>query len=273
MTTLLVGGDRAPQWRAWVTAEWLKLRTVRSTTITLAIAFVVAIGFGALACDRYAVHLAELAGTAKRAEFVTGFDATSQSLVGNAIAQLAIGVLGVLVVTSEFATGMVRASLAAMPLRRGWIAAKLAVFTAVALVVGQLLTFTSFFVGQAILGTQHVGVSIADTSALGSVVATGLYLTLIGMLGVGLGLVIRHTAGALSTLLALLFMLPVLAAPLPQPLQWHITRFFPEIIGEQASTATPLAEHFPIWGGIGLIVAYVAATVGLGAALLSRRDA
>jgi ABC-2 type transport system permease protein len=259
-------------WSAFLTAEWIKLRTVRSTAITLGVAVVLAIGFGALACQRFAAHLSTVSTPGQHAAMLVGFDPTSQSLVGNAIAQLAIGALGVLIVTSEYATGMIRASLIAMPLRQQWIAAKLAVFGAVALVAGQFLTFTSFWIGQAILAPQHVGVSIGDPGVLRSVIATGLYLSLIGLLGACLGLIIRHTAGALCTLLGIVFILPALTAIFPQPLQDHIARFLPESIGEQAATVAQLSERFPVWDGIALMLCYVTVAYGIGALLLQRRD-
>jgi ABC-2 type transport system permease protein len=260
-------------WSSFVSAEWIKLRTVRSTTITLAIAAVFAVGFGALACERFAAQLADMSTAAQRAGFLFKFDATSQSLIGNAVAQLAIGTLGVLVVTSEFGTGMIRASIIAMPQRRQWITAKLAVFGAVAIFVGQVLTFTSFWVGQAFLAGQHVGVSITDAGVLRSVVATGLYVSLIGLLGAGLGLIIKHTAGAITTLLGMLFVLPVLTQVFPEPLQWQILRFLPESIGEQAATVSQLSERFPLWGGMALMVGYAVVLLGFGTYLLQRRDA
>jgi ABC-2 type transport system permease protein len=170
-------------WRSFLVAEWIKLRSVRSTLITLAVAAISAVGIGAFACIRYAQQHAAALAHAGSGTVIVNLDATSQSLIGNALAQLAIGTLGVLIVTSEFGTGMIRASLAAMPQRGAWIAAKLSVFGLVALVVGQALTFASFGIGQAILGRHHLGASLGDPAALRSVVTTGLYVALIGLLG------------------------------------------------------------------------------------------
>jgi hypothetical protein len=263
----------APQLcRSFVAAEWIKLRTVRSTVFTLALSVVCAVGFGALACQRLAAQVTGMS-PAQQADYLRGIDVTAQSLIGNALAQLAVGTLGVLIVTSEFGTGMIRASLAAMPQRGAWIAAKLAVFGAVAAVVGQALTFTSFGIGQAVLSTQHVGVSLSDPGVLRSVVATGLYLALVGLLGAALGLIIKHTAGAVTTLLGLIFVLPALLGALPEPLQGQVARFLPENIAERAATAGQLSDRFPPWGGIALMVGYVVVLVGLGLFLLQRRDA
>lgn len=259
---------------AFLTAEWIKLRTLRSTTITLFAAVLAAVGIGALACQRLAAQLNGLPSAGRqRADLLHGMDLASHSLLGNAIAQLAIGTLGVLVVTGEFGTGMIRASLAAMPQRQGWIAAKLAVFGAVALVMGQLLTFASFGVGQAILSGQHVGLSLGDPGALRSVVATGLYVALIGLMGAAFGLIIRHTAGALTTLLGVLFILPALIGILPASWQPHVLQFLPETIGEQSASASRLSEHLAPWIGISMMVGYVAVLLAIGCTLLQRRDA
>jgi ABC-2 type transport system permease protein len=277
MSVLDVAAGPAPTWpqvwRSFARAEWIKLRTVRSTLITLIVAAVSAIGFGALACERFAHEYAGISNPAAHLAFLDGFDPTSQSLLGNAVAQLAIGTLGVLIVTSEFGTGMIRASLAAMPQRGGWVAAKLCVFGLVAAVLAQVLTLTSFGVGQVFLGRQHIGASLGDPKVLAAVIATGLYVALIGLLGATLGLIIKHTAGAISTLLGILFVLPVLMGALPLHLQDQIGRFLPENIGEQAATASQLSERFPPWGGIALLIGYDAILLAVGLFLLRRRDA
>jgi ABC-2 type transport system permease protein len=260
-------------WSSFAAAEWIKIRTVRSTFITLAVSVVVAVGFGALACQRLVAQIAGLSSAGDRGNYLQGIDVTSRSLIGNAFAQLLIGALGVLVVTSEFGTGMIRASVIAMPQRQRWIAAKLAVFAAVVLVAGQILTFASFGIGQAILRTQHVGVSIGDPGVLRSVVATGLYIALIGLIGASLGLIIRHTAGALTSLIGIVFVLPALASAFSEPLQGQIVRLLPESIGEQSSSVLRVSDRFPIWGGIALMLVYATVLYTLGAVLLHRRDA
>lgn len=264
--------DRRPVFRSFLTAEWIKLRTVRSTTYTLIAAAIVSVGIGALACQRLAAELSGGTAPLDPNGQVGGLDNISRSLVGGIGAQLAIGALGVLVVTSEFGTGMIRATLAAMP-QRLWVAAKFGVFAAVAFLVGQLLTFTSFGVGQAILAPQHGGASLGDPGALRCVVATGIYITLVGLLGAAFGLIIRHTAGALSSLLGAIFVLPAISNAFPVHLQDTLTKYFPEMIGEQATRPGQLAHHFSAWGGIGLMVGYVALLTALGCWLLERRDA
>jgi hypothetical protein len=264
--------DRAV-FRSFVDAEWIKLRTVRSTIYTLTAAAVTAIGLGAFACQRLAAELSGGSppiGPDGRPNVV---DNIPHSLVGAIAAQLAIGALGVIVVTSEFSTGMVRASLAAMPQRGRWIAAKVGVFGAVALVVGLVLSFVSFLTGQAILAPQNAGASLADPGALRSVILTGVYLALIGLLGAAFGLLVRHTAGALTSLLGLLFVLPAFAQALPTHLHFALLPYFPEQIGEQATTSYQLSNAFPAWGGVALLAGYVAVLTLAGVVAVSRRDA
>jgi ABC-type transport system involved in multi-copper enzyme maturation permease subunit len=258
---------------SFLAAEWIKLRTVRSTLITLAVAVVLSVGLGVLACQRFAAHLSGLSDPGQHAQFLVNFDATSQSLIGNAFAQLAIGSLGVIVVTSEFGTGMIRASLAAMPQRGRWISAKFLVFSMVAIVIGQILTFSSFGIGQAVLASQHIGVSLSAPGVLRSVVVTGLYVALVGVLGAALGLLIKHTAGALSTLLGILLVLPVLLGVLPVHAAESVRRFLPESIGEQASTVSQISDRLTPWTGIGVMVGYAVVLFVLGLLLLRRRDA
>lgn len=263
----------ARAFRSFVIAEWIKLRTVRSTLYTLVVAAIVAVGIGAFACQRLAAELSGNTAPISPDGSVGGIDGISRSLIGGIAAQLAIGALGVLVVSSEFGTGMVRASLAAMPQRRRWVAAKLLVFAAVSLLVGQALTFASFAIGQAILASEHGGASLSNPAALRSVVATGIYISLVGLLGAAFGLIVRHTAGALSSLLGVLFVLPVIVTALPAHLQNTVIRYLPETVGEQAATPHQLANHFPTWGGIALMAGYAAALIAIGTALVARRDA
>jgi hypothetical protein len=160
-----------------------------------------------------------------------------------------------------------------MPQRGRWIAAKLGVFGTVALVVGLVLAFVSFLLGQAILAPQDAGASLADPGALRSVLATGAYLALIGLLGSAFGLLIRHTAGALTSLLGALFVLPALAQALPTHLHFALLPYFPEQIGEQATTSYSLSNAFSAWGGVALLASYAVVLTLAGIASVKQRDA
>ena len=138
-----------------VRSEWAKFRTVRSTYWSLIAAVVAMVGLGALISAVQSAHQ-------------VGFDAVSTSLSGVLLAQLAIGVLGVLFVTSEYSTGMIRTTFSAAPQRRIVIATKAAVFGVVAFVIGTLTSLVTFLVGQAVMSSH--GVSLSSPGALRSVI-------------------------------------------------------------------------------------------------------
>lgn len=259
--------------RSYLRAEWIKLRTVRSTHLALLAAAAAAIGIAALACGTDANHIGNMTSF-QRARFLgNDFDPASQSMVGNIIGQLAVGVLGILAVTSEYASGMIRSSLAAMPNRKAWMAAKLAIFAGVALIAGQVMTFGAFLIGQAMYSSQHVGLSLSDPGAMKVVLATGLYISLVGMLGAGLGFIIRHTTGAITALIAVTLVVPQLAGALPVSWQHKVVPFLPESIGERAASLRHLDHHLSTWTGVGMMVVYAVIAIGVAAFLLDRRDA
>src|SRR5581483_7058735 len=135
------------------------------------------------------------------------------------------------------------------------------------------LSFASFTAGQAMLSGEHVGWSLGHPNALRCVVATGLYLALVGLMAGAIGLIVRHTAGAITTLLGVLFVLPALSQVLPDSVRPQVTRFFPESIGEQSATGYQITTaHFSPWVGIALMTGYVAVLIATGCFLLQRRD-
>jgi hypothetical protein len=226
------------------------------------------VAVSALLCAAYVSRYDRLS-IAERATFrPIGF-----SLNGIYLAQLAIGVLGVLVITSEFGTGMIRATFAAMPQRRLVLAAKAAVFAAAATVVGIASSFAAFFAGQAILSGKGVGVSIASPGALRSVIGAGLYLTVLGLLAIGLGTIIRRTAGAIATVFGLVFVLPILVSELPSSWSDHIAKYLPSNAGFAMIGAPRGAPSLSPWLGFGLFCLYAAVALVAGGVFLSRRDA
>ena len=249
-------------------AEWTKLRSVRSTLWTLLATGGIMVGIGSLLCAAYVGRYDRLSPL----ERVT-FKPVSFSLNGLFLAQLAIGVLGVLVMTSEFGTGMIRATFTAMPQRRLVLAAKAAVFAAAAAVVGIASSFGAFFAGQAILAGKGVGVSITHAGALRSVVGAGLYLTVLGLLSLGLGTVIRRTAGSIATLFGLVFVLPILVAQLPSSWADPISKYLPTSAGLAIIGGERGATTLSPWVGFGLFCLYAAAALTAGAVSLARRDA
>jgi ABC-2 type transport system permease protein len=254
---------------AAVRAEWTKLRTVRSTMWSLLVAVAIIIGLGALFCaarvsrwDRF--DAAEL----------RRFDPTAFSLNGLFLAQLAIGVLGVLVITSEYATGQIRATLGATPQRTLVLAAKVLVFTAVTFVVGLVACFAAFFIGQSIFSAKHAQASLGDPDVLRAVVGGALYLSVLGALGIGLGAIFRRTAGAIAALVGMLLILPVLAGFLPSPWNDDVSKYLPgQAGGEIFRVVARSSNSLSPWTGFAVFVTYAVVSLVIGAVLLAKRDA
>jgi ABC-2 type transport system permease protein len=251
-------------------AEWTKLRSVRSTFWTLLAATVLTVGLGAIICAVFAAQWANLDRQTK-----LDFDAASFSLTGGILAQLAIAVLGVLVITSEFGSGMIRTSFIAVPQRLGVLAAKAAVFAAATFVVTLAACVTAFAIGQAILSTKHIGVGIGSPHALRSIVGTALYLTVLGLLALGIGSLLRKTAGAITAVVGILFVLPALSALLPSSLD-PVQRFLPSNAAQSMLTGGVQPHDGTVvlspWIGLGVFALYAVAALAGAAYLLVRRD-
>ncbi|HZU73656.1 MAG TPA: ABC transporter permease [Acidimicrobiales bacterium] len=252
--------------------EWTKLRSVRSTYWTLLFAIAATIGISALICSLYINRYAQLS-PADRFEF----NATRFSLNGLELAQLAIGVLGALVITNEYSTGVIRATLSAVPQRPSVLAAKALVFGAVILVVGEAASFAAFFLGQSILSSRHIEAHLGDPGVLRAVIGGGLYLTVLGLFALGIGTMIRHTAGAIATLFGLLLVLPGIVAALPLSWQNAIEKWLPANAGQaifrNGHGGFAGIHQLSPWAGLGIFCAYAAASLILGGVLLVRRDA
>ncbi len=248
-------------------SEFTKIRSVRSTYWTLLALVVVTIGMGTLACVG-AVSRPEDAGG-------PGFDATFRSLVGLILGQLIIAVLGALTITSEYSTGMIHTSLAIQPRRGVVFAAKGVVFAAVSLVTGLVASFASFFIGQAILSSKHLNVSLGQPQVLRAVIGAGLFLAVSGLLAFGLGAALRHTAAAITAAIAMLFVATILVNFLPQSWQVHVDRWLPFDAGSQVwSTVNPPGQHmFSAWTGFGVFAAYAVIAIVIGAIVFRTRDA
>ena len=247
-------------------AEACKLRSVRSTywALTAAVVFNVAVA---------AVLAIVLPGHLSTHEKQT-IDSVRVSLGGLHLSQIAIGLLGVLAVTSEYSSGMIRASLAAVPQRRLMLTAKALVFTAAALITGLAACFAAYLVFQAFLpAADPLRASLASPGVLRAVTGAGLYLTVLGMLGFGLGAVIRSSAGAVAALFGVLFVPTLLAALLPQSWQNTIGEYLPMNAGDAVYTVRPQAHTLGPWAGLGVFCLYAAAALAAGLVLISRRDA
>jgi ABC-2 type transport system permease protein len=251
-----------------VRSEWTKLRSVRSTYWTLVVAAAAAIGLSALISSIYVNRYDGLSAIEKAT-----FNPTAFSLNGLFFAQLAIAVLGVLVITGEYSTGMIRSTFAAVPQRRTVLAAKAAIFGAVTLVVGTVSCFIAFFVGQAILSAKGIEAHIGDPGVLRSVFGAGLYLSVLGLLALGLGALIRHSAGAIAAVFGLLFVLPGVVATLPSSWSNAIEKYLPSNAGQAIFRTIRDRSTLSPWVGFGVFCLYAAAVLVGAAVALTRRDA
>jgi hypothetical protein len=252
-----------------LSSEWTKLTSVRSTVWTLVITALAGVGVGALVTSAQAARFSTRSLAARLA-----FDPTRSSLSGMLLAQLAIGILGVLIVSAEYSTGTIRATFAAVPRRPMVLVAKVALFAAVAFVVGEIVSFVAFALGQHILSGKTPTASLSDPTVLRAVMSAGLYLTALGLLALGLATIIRHTAGAISTFVGLTFILPIIADVLPSSFANDVNRFFPADIGTRMMSANYHgADSFGPWLSFALLGGYAVGVLIAGGILLVRRDA
>lgn len=251
-------------------SELIKFRSLRSTWITYAVALLVADGLGALVSGLRGNEIHNRILTHVRTE---PFDAVGFTLHGVMLAQLAIGVVGVLFITGEYATGSIRSSITAVPKRTSVLAAKALVFGVITFVVSLVLTSVAFFVGQAILSSWNLQVTLSHPGAVRAVVGCAFYLTCVGLMGLGFGFAMRSTGGAIATLFGTVLVLPLIAQALPTSWQDHITKFLPLPIAEKMMSTVPGGVHSlsNAWGA-GMLAIYAVAALALGLAMLKRRD-
>jgi ABC-type transport system involved in multi-copper enzyme maturation permease subunit len=253
-------------------SEWTKLRSVRSTTWSLLATAVLTIAIGILATTTEAGRWAH-ADIGDR----LAFDPTSLSLAGFLFGQLAIGVLGVLVVSAEYSTGTIRATFGAIPHRNLVLVSKVAVFSGVAFVLGEVLSFASFFIGQALLSGSAPTASLSQSGVLRAVIGGGLFLTVLGLFALGLGSIIRHSAGAITAFVGIFFVIPLIVEALPVTIKNAVGKYLPDNIGATMTTVkqgfrTDVPTFSP-WVSFGLLCGYAAAALLVGGLLLVRRDA
>jgi ABC-type transport system involved in multi-copper enzyme maturation permease subunit len=246
-------------------SEFCKLRSVRSTFWALLMAVVSNVALAALGA-------LFLPGALSAQEKAT-VDVTRLSLAGLHLSQIALGVLGVLVITSEYGSGMIRATLSAVPRRRQVVTAKAIVFAVTALAVGISSSFAAWFVFQAFLSDDSLRLAIGDPGVLRAVAGGGLYLTVLGLLGLGLGAIIRAGAGAIAALFGLLFVPPLLLQLLPGSWQTTIGPYTPMEAGSQIFIVQPHEVSLAPWTGFGLFCLYAAVALGIGLWLINHRDA
>jgi ABC-2 type transport system permease protein len=287
-----------------IRSEFTKLRSVRSTYWTIAALFIVSVGIAAIAGFAIANNIQN------NPQNKAGMDATQAVLIAFfEFGQLIIAVLGALVITSEYSTGMIRTSLTAMP-RRGTVwAAKLIVFTTVTLIVSLITSFVAFFVGQAAMSGSGVSASlfhsvtipananmsppaggpgsgppvvtfsgtdvISPGTVLTAIIGCALFVTVVALIAFALGTIIRHTAGAITSAIGLMFVLPIIIQVLPNTWRWDVMRFFPDAAGRQLSvTIGQSNQHlWSAWPQFLVTIVYAAVLLAVGAYLFRKRDA
>ena len=289
--------------RGVIASEFTKIRSVRSTYWTLALLIVISAGIAAAIAAGTSSDLHNNPGNKN------GFDATQISLIGFfGLGQLIIAVLGALTITSEYSTGMIRTSLTAMPRRGTVYAAKLIVFSTVTLIVSMITSFVAFFVGQAAMSGSGVSASlfhsvtipadvnmspgpqgpngppnyqfighivISPGTVLTAIIGCALFVTVVALIAFALGAIIRHTAGAITAAIGLMFVLPIIIQVLPDHWRWDIMRFFPDAAGRVLSVT--IGQDNPhlwsAWPQFGVTLIYAAVLLLAGAYLFRKRDA
>jgi ABC-2 type transport system permease protein len=250
-----------------VRAELVKLATVRSTYWALLAAFASNIGFAALTA-------AVLAPRLKPADLAQ-VDVVQLALAGLHLSQIAFGVLGALIITGEYGTGMIRTTFAAVPRRRTVLACKALVFAGTALVTATLSTVAAYLAFLAAPPAHTLtGTALTDPGVARAVLGGGLYLTVYGLLGVGLGALLRSSAGAIATLLGVLFVPPLLLDLLPGSWKTTAGPYLPMQSGSQVFVAARHeAAGLAPWIGFGVFCLYAAVALLAGLAVIDRRDA
>lgn len=260
-------GRRRGDFANLIRAELVKVGTLRSTYWALLVAAASNIGFAALAA-------AVLAPRLKPSE-LAHVDVVQLALAGLHLSQVAYGVLGALIITGEYGSGMIRTTFAAVPRRRTVLVAKAVVFAATALITATLSTVAAYATFLATLPANTLtGTGFSDSGVTRAVLGGGLYLTAYGLLGVGLGALLRSSAGAIATLLGLLFVPPLLLNLLPGSWKDTIGPYIPMQSGSQIFIAANReAASLTPWTGFGVFCLYAAVALLAGIALINRRDA
>ncbi|MEV8530958.1 ABC transporter permease subunit [Streptomyces sp. NPDC051211] len=250
-------------------SEWTKIRTVASTSWTLACALVVTVGMGVALCAVVSATFEDMPA----AEQAT-FDPTLVSFAGMGLGQLAMIVFGVMVVSTEYSTGMIRTSLAAVPRRESFLLGKLLVATVLALVVGLITSFLSFFLGQAILGDRGIG--LGEENVLRAVIGAGLYMALLALFSMGVAAMLRSSVASMGILIPFFLIISNILTAFEAPRKF--AQYLPDKAGSTIMQTVPNALNSPDvpygpWGGLGIMALWVVASVIGGYLVLKKRDA
>jgi ABC-2 type transport system permease protein len=257
-------------------AEWLKLRTARSTPWTVIAIVALTVGLSAFVCSAVDTQ-GGYPGASGLDE-----DVVLNSLSGVVLGQVAAVALGVLAMTSEYTTGLIRTTFTVFPHRRTVLTAKAMIVTAYAVIVGLIASVAAFLVGQPILhgngfvyANGYPPATLTDPDTVRAVVGSAVYLGLLALLGLGVGTIVRHTAGAMTTVLGLLFIPYMVALSMPDGVREPLQKIAPMTAGLAIQRTVLRADSVPIgeWAGLGVLAIWAAAAL-LGAFwVIGRRDA
>ncbi|MEU6260356.1 ABC transporter permease [Streptomyces sp. NPDC047043] len=264
-TTYKVTGPRV------LRSEWAKFWTLRSSWITLAVAVVLLIAFGAIAAATYSPDATATGGPPGPGSGDS--DAVSLALTGVTFASLAVGVLGVLLSAGEYTTGMIRSTLAAVPRRLPVLWSKAAVIGPIVLVLSTIAALAAFQLGKLGLDGEKIALSLGDDGVLRSLAGAGVYLGLVAVFGVALGVLLRSSAGAIAVLVGVLLILPGLASLLPD--SWYDTMnpYFPSNAGSAVYALHQSSDALSPGAGLAVFGGWVALALIGAAVRLVRSDA
>ncbi|MBC9723901.1 ABC transporter permease subunit [Streptomyces sp. TRM68367] len=251
-------------------SEWSKFWSLRSAWITLGLALLFVLAFGLIASARYKSQID--AGGQVEGHFADA-TAVSLALFGVDFAQLALGVLGVLVTAGEYSTGMIRSTLAAVPRRLPVLWSKAAVYGLVALAVGSLGALIAFKIGSHFVAGTPVALSLSSPGVVRSLLGAGLYLALVGVIGIALGALLRSAAAGIAVLVAVLLLVPGLVALLPASWEQDISPYLPSNAGESMYTLSQAASALSPTAGLAALLGWTALALAGAAYRLMRSDA
>jgi ABC-2 type transport system permease protein len=254
------GAMERPARERIISMEWRKLRSVRSTWLILGVFTAGMIGI-AVAVGLHAPRHPD-----------PTFDLTENAFAGLAVAQLLAGILGAMTLSTEFSSGLITTTFAAVPRRGRVLAAKAVVLAAFMLVTGEILAFAAFASANAAVPHGAARVSLSQPGVLRAVLLGGMYPCMVALIGLGLAAIVRHTAGSICTVVGVVFVLPLILLPLGQ--HSAAMKFLPEIIAENTLTAVkPVTPALPVAAGVGMLCLYAAVALAAGGLSLARRDA
>ncbi len=261
----IAGGARPARFADALLSESTKLRSLRSTYFTLAATVVLVVGLGTLISYEVAKNITGL-------QLLT-WDPTAVSLSGLLIGQLTLSAFAVMAITGEYSTGMIRTTLAAVPRRGRLLAAKATVVAAVSLVTGEVISWAAFLSGQAVISGQQPTASLSQPGVARAVAGAGLYLALVALMSMAIGTILRHTAGSIVTVVAILFVLPAIVQALPASWRNPVEEYWPTQAGSQILTVVRGAHTLSPWWGFAEFALFVAVLLALAYLRLDRSDA